>query len=121
MFGKSPNQQSSVESLVDDLVQQHHDVTHLILHGEVSDLEIVFSVQHVQVLYHFLVRDVPLTERGSLVEDAQGITHTAVSFLRNDSKCLLLILDTLFLCHRFQVVDGVTYRHPLEVVNLTTA
>ena len=121
MFGKPADQQSSVESLVDDLVKQHHDVAHLVIHGEVDDLEVILRVQHVQVLYHFLVRDIPLTERDCLVEDAQGVTHTAVRLLRNDGKSLVLILDALFLRYRFQMVDGVTYRHPLEVVNLTTA
>ena len=69
MFGKPLDKQSAVEALVDNLVEQNHDIAHLILIREVDDLEIVFDVEHIQILDDFLVGDVTLTEGGCLVED----------------------------------------------------
>ena len=78
MFGKSLNQQTTVESLVDDVVQQQHDVAYLVVNREVDNLEIVLGIQHVQVFNHFLVGDVTLAERSCLIEDGEGITHTTI-------------------------------------------
>ena len=120
MFGKTLDEQASVEAFVDDIVEQHHDIAHLIIIREVDDLEIVLGVEHIQILNHFLVGNVALTERGSLVEDGEGIAHTTVSLLGNHGKGLLLVGDTLLVGHMLQVVDGVTDGHTLEVVDLTT-
>ena len=62
MLGQSLNEQSTIETLVDNLVEQHHDVCHLINNREVDNLEVVLRIEHVQVLNHFLIRDVALTE-----------------------------------------------------------
>ena len=120
MLGQSLNEQSAIETLVDNLVEQHHDVCHLINNREVDDLEVVLRVEHVQVFYHLLVSDVALTEGYCLVEDAQSITHTAIGLLGNHCQCLFLVGDALLLSHRLQVVDGVADGHALEVVNLAT-
>ena len=120
MLGESLNEQTTVESFVNDIVEQHHDVTHLVLHTQVDDLEIVLGVEHVQVFNHFLVGDVTLTERGRLVEDGEGIAHTTVGLLGNDSECLIITGDAFLLGDVLQMVDGVADGHPLEIVDLTT-
>ena len=120
MFGETADKQSSIKSFIDDLVEQHHDVCHLVLNSQVDDFKVVLCVQHVQVFNDLLIGDIPLTERYRLVEDTQRIAHTAICLLSNDSQCLFLILHALFLCHGFQMTDGVTHRHTLEVIDLTT-
>ena len=121
VFGQSLDEQSGVETLVDNLVEQHHDVGHLIINREVNHLEVVLGVEHVQVLDNLLVGDVALAERCGLVEDAECVAHAAVGLLGNDSQRLFLVLDALLLGHRLQVVDGVADGHAFEVVDLTTA
>ena len=121
MLGQTLNEQSAVEALVDDIVQQHHYVAHLIYYGEIDDLEVVLGVEHVQVFDHFLVGDVALTERGGLVEDGEGVAHTAVGFLGDDGEGLFVIGDALLFGHVLQMIDGVADGHPFEVVDLTTA
>ena len=121
VFGKTLNEQSTVETVVDDGIEQHHHLRHLVLERQVNDAKIVLRVEHVQVLDDLLVGDISLTERSRLVEDAEGITHAAVGLLSDDSQRLLFILDALLVGYRLQVVDGVLHRHTLEVIDLTTA
>ena len=121
MLGQSLDQEAAVEAFVDDSVEQHHDVADLVLQTQVDDLEVVLGIEHVQVLNHFVVGDVPLTERGCLVEDGEGIAHTAVSLLGDDGEGLFLEGDAFLLCHALQMVDGVADGHALEVVDLATA
>ena len=121
MLGESLNQQTTVESLIDDVVQEHHDVAHLIINREVDDLEVVLGIEHVQVFNHFLVGDVALAERGCLIEDGEGITHTAISLFCNHSQRLFLEGDTFLLSHVLQMIHRVADGHTFEVIDLTTA
>ena len=120
MLGESLNHVSAVESLAQDIVEQQQHLAHLVLQGEVHELEVVVAVEHVQVFYHLLVGDVALAEAGSLVEDGEGISHTSVCLLGDDGKRLLLVLDAFLLSHHLEVGDGVGYGHALEVVNLAS-
>ena len=121
MFSQTLNQQSAVKAFVTHTVQQHHNVAHFIIYGQVDNLKVVFAVKHVQVLNHLLVGDVTLTERCCLIEDREGIAHTAISLLGDYCQCLLLVGDTFLLGHMLQVVDSVAYGHTLKVVYLATA
>ena len=120
MLGQSLYEQTAVEALVDDVVQQYHRLTGLVRHSVVHQTEVILRVQHVQVFYHLLIRNIALTEGCCLVEDAQSVTHTTVGLLGDDGQRLLLILYALLLGNVLQVVDGIGYRHTLEVVNLAT-
>ena len=121
MLGQTLNQQASIEALIDNRVEQHHNVAHLIIYREVDNLEVVLAIEHIQILYHLIVSDVALTERCSLVEYRERIAHTAISLLSNHCQSLLLVGDTLLLGHMLQVVDGVADGHTLKVVYLATA
>ena len=118
--GETLDEQSTVEALVDDRVEQYHNVAHLIFYREVYDAEVVLRVEHVEILDDLLVGDVALTERGSLIEDGEGVAHTTVGLLGNDGECLFLVGDALLVGHVLQVVDGVADGHPLEVVDLAS-
>ena len=121
MASQPLDEQAAVETLIENVVEQHHRLAHLVLHGVVHHAEVVFRVEHVEVFNHLLVGDVALTERRSLVEDAQRVAHAAVGLLGNDGQRLVLILDALLLGHVLQVGHGVLHRHALEVVNLAAA
>ena len=120
MLCQSVDEMSAVETLRDDIVEQYHDVADLVFNGEVDDIKIVLRIEYVQILNHLLVGDVPLTERGSLVEDGEGIAHTTVGFLRYHVERVLFVGDLLLFGHHLQVVDDIGNRHPLEVIDLTT-
>ena len=121
MFGQTLDEESAVEAFVDDIVEQHHDVADLVFQTQVDNLEVILGVEHVQVLNHLFVCDVALAERGCLVEDGEGIAHTAIGLLGNNVEGLFLVGDTFLLCHMHQMVDGVADGHALEIVDLATA
>ena len=121
MLGQTLYEQPAIKSLVDDRIEQHHDFAHIISNREVDDAEVVLRIQHVEILDHFVVCNVSLTEGCGLVEDGEGVAHTTICLFGDDGQCLLLILDALFLSDGLQMVDRVTDGHPFEVVNLTTA
>ena len=120
MRGETADEVSAVKSLVDDVVEQHHDVCHLVVKAQVDDVEIVVGIQHVEVFNHLIICDVALAEAGSLVKHRQGISHAAVGLFGNHVECLLFIPNALFLCHHLEVVDDVGHGHALKVVNLTS-
>ena len=80
----------------------------------------IVAVEHVQVLDHLLVSDVAHAETGSLVEDREDRAYLRQPFGYHGER-LLFILYAFLLSHHLQVVDGVGYRHSLEVVNLASA
>ena len=119
MFGEAADEQTAIKAFVDGIVEEHHDVAHLILQTQVDDSEIVVGIHHVEVFDHLFISDVPLTEAGSLVEYRECVSHSTVGFFRDDSQCLLLIADTFLLSHIFQVLYRALYRHTFKVVDLT--
>ena len=121
MLSQSLYEQSAVKAFVDNGIEQHHDVRHLVFTRQVDNLKVVFSIKYVQVFDNLLIRDVALTERNSLVEDAQCVAHTAVGFLGNDGQRLFFIADSFLFGNRLQMVDSIADGHPLKVVDLTPA
>ena len=121
MFCESLNKKSAIKPLIDNRVEQYHNVAHLIIYREVDDLEIILAVEYVQVLDNFIISDVTLAERCSLIEYRECIAHTSISLFCNHGQCLLFESDTLLLGHMLKVVDGVANSHTLKVVYLATA
>ena len=121
MRSQSADEMTAIEAVVDDVVQQYHDIRHLVLQRQVDDVEVVLRVENIQVVYHLLVRDVPLTERRHLVEYRQRVAHTAISLLGNDVQCLLLVSDSFFLGHHLEMIHDIGNGHTLEVVYLAPA
>ena len=120
MLGQSLHEKSSVKAFAQHIVEQYHHLAHLILYREVHDAEIVLRVEHVQVFQHLLIGDISLTERSGLIEDGEGVAHSAISLLGNDCQRLFLVFDAFLLGHLLQVFNGVLHRHALKVINLTT-
>ena len=120
MLGKTLDKNASVETFVENIVQQHHHLAHFVGESEVNQVEIVVAIQNVQVLDYLFISDVALTETGSLVKDRECIAHTAIGFFCDDSQSLFLIFDSFFFCYHSQMLDCVRNGHSLEIVNLTS-
>ena len=118
MRSESINHQSSVETVRQDIINNQHHIAHLILKRQVDDFEIVLSIEDIKVFKHLLVGYVSLTERCSLVEDGQSVTHAAIGFLSYHVKCLLLVSYALTLGYMLQVTHDALHRHTLEIINL---
>ena len=109
---------AAVESLVEYIIQEHHDFTHLVFQSKADDIEVIVCIQHIQVFYHLLVGDVSLRETRCLIEDGEGIAHTTVGLFGDDGQCLLFILYVFLFRHVFKVTDDVRNSHALEIVDL---
>ena len=118
MISESVNHQSSVEAVRQDIVDNQHHIADLILKRQVDNFEIVLSIEDIKVFKHLLVGDVSLTERCSLIENGQCVTHAAVGLLGYHVKCLLLVCYALTLGYILQVSHDALHRHTLEVINL---
>lgn len=54
MLGKTLDKNASVETFVENIVQQHHHLAHFVGESEVNQVEIVVAIQNVQVLDYLL-------------------------------------------------------------------
>ena len=52
----------------------HRHLAHLVFQCNIYVLDIVVTIQNVEVFYHLLVGDVALAEAGSLVEDGESVS-----------------------------------------------
>ena len=116
--GESVDHLSAVEPFREESVDDKHDVADLACVGEVGNAEVVVGIEDVEVFKHFLVGYVALTVAGDLVEDGEGVAHTAVGFLGYHVECCFLVGVAFFLGNALEVVDHVLHRHPVEVVYL---
>jgi len=88
-----------IKSLPEYFVQQQHSLCRLVFQEVIHQPEIIFIVQHVQVLDDSLISDVPVGEAAHLVEDGKCVSHASIRFLSNDHECFRLRVDAFFLCH----------------------
>ena len=121
MFCKALNKKSAIKPLIDNRVEQYHNIAHLIIYREVDNLKIILAVEHVQILDNLIISDVTLAERCSLIEYRECIAHSSISLFGNHGQCLLFESDAFLLSHMLKVVDGVANSHTLKVVYLATA
>ena len=120
MGSEAVNELTAVEAASDDLVEQYHNLRHLVGQRQLDNVEVVVGIEHVKVFDDLLIGDVALTERHSLIEDGQCIAHTTIGFFGNHGQRLFLVGDAFLLGHAFQVGDGVLNGHTLEVVDLAS-
>ena len=110
---------TAVKSFVQHIVQQQQGVTDFIFKKMVGQFEVVFVIQHIQILDYALVSDVSTGKTYYLVEDGQGVTHTAVGFQRNDVQSFRFGGNSLFRGYIGQVSYGIFHTDTVEVVYLT--
>ena len=120
MCRQSADDITSVHALGYHIVKQKHEVSAFVRESHVDHLEVELHIHEVEVTDDFLQGDVTLAEAGSLVEDGEGVAHSAVSLLGNHLQGLLLVCISLTLGHHLQVVDSVGDCHTVEIVYLAT-
>ena len=120
MAGQSVDKVSTVETLVNHVVKQDHNVGSLILKSLVDDVKVVVGVEHIKVLDNLFVGNISLREAHRLVENRQCVAHSAVGFFGNNLQSCVLIRHPFLIGHHLQMGHGVGYGHPFEVVNLAT-
>ena len=111
---------TSVEAFLKDTIKEQHLLCNLAFKSQVNSIEVVLFIKHIEVFEHLFIGDVSLTETCCLVEDREGIAHTAISFLRNEVQGLFLVCYSLIISHMLEVGNDVRNGHTLEVIYLTT-
>ena len=89
--------------------------------SSVHELKIVVGIEYIEYGNRLLIGDVRAAESYELVEDREGVTHTAVCLLRNDVEGILGDGDAFVRGHRLQVRDGVGDSDAIEVIDLASA
>ena len=110
-----------IEAFAQYIVQQYHGFRYLVFQEIVYQAEVIFVIQHIQVLDGSLVGDVSSGEAGYLVEDGKCITHTPIRFLGDDCQCFRLSMDTFLLGYILQVCYGILHIDAVEVIDLASA
>ena len=109
-----------VEPFVEYLVEQQQRIADGVVQKSLCQEEVVFVIQHVEVVYDGLVGDVPSGEAGNLVEDGEGVAHPSVRFLGNDVQGVVFGRYTLLRGDVLQLFHNIGYPDALKVVYLAT-
>ena len=118
---ESRNEVISVETLLQNLVEDEQTLAHTVLQETVGQLEIVFVIEYVKILYYTLIRHMSVGEAHHLIEDRQGIAHTTVGLLRYHVQSFRFCLYILAGSHMLQVLYYIRHTDSTEVVNLASA
>ena len=108
-----------LESFINNIVDHQQDIARVALQEVVHNPEVVVVVEHVEVLDDRLVGDVLARETHHLVEDRQGVTQGAVSFLGDDVQRLRFGVDTFTLGYIGQVLFDIFDGNALKIKDLT--
>ncbi len=73
-----------LESPVQNIVQNQQAIYHTSRNDGIGKLEIVFEVEHVEVLNHRFIRNISRCITYCLIKNGKRITHPPVRFLRDD-------------------------------------
>ena len=111
---------TAVKTFVQHIIEQQQGVTHLILKKAVRQPEIIFIIQHIEILNHALIRNVSTGKAYHLIEDGKCITHTAIRLQRNDIQRFGFCCDILFRSHISQMLHRVFHTDTVKIINLAT-
>ena len=110
-----------IEAVIEDVIEEQQGLRYLMLQGCIYQLEVIVRAEHIEHFYRTLIGNRRTAESHQLVENRQGVTHSSVGFLRHYIERFFADGNTLFLCHRFQISDGVRHRDTVEIIHLATA
>ena len=82
--GQPRDDMLSVEPFLYNLVQDEQACPYVSFQNSVRNAEIIFVVQHIEVLDHGLVGNVSARVADYLIEDRQSVAHPPVGFLCDD-------------------------------------
>ena len=111
---------SGIEAVVQYVVEEQQGIRYIVPEGTVHQLEVIVGVEDVEYRNRLLVGDRVSAESYQLIKDRQGITQSAVCFLRHHVQCLFADGDTFFGSNRLQVRDDILHGDTVEIIDLTT-
>ena len=118
MGAQAADETLRVETFRENLVEGQHGVCVVACQEIISQPEVVFVIEDVQVLDDLLVGHFFPAEGDGLVEQCQGVAHGAVGFLGDDVHGVFAHRHTLFGCDALHVADHVFDTDAVEVVGL---
>ena len=120
MFPKADDEVLSVETIIDDLVDDKQGAGSISLENMLNDPEIVIIVQHIQVLDHVLISQFIACKAYQLVKDRQCIPQGTISFLRDNMQCIITGINLFTISYIFKVFCNIIHSDTLEIKDLTT-
>ena len=82
--------------------------------------EAIFIIKDIEIAEHILIFHIRTAERHSLVKDSKGVTHGAVSLMRDYMKRLIIDGHTLAGSYHTQVLHDVFDSDSVEIICLAT-
>ena len=80
MVGHAGYEVAGIEAFVENVVEEEEALAHLVGEEMVYESEVVFGGEYVEALADFLIAELAAGEGRHLVEDGEGIAHSAVGF-----------------------------------------
>ncbi len=120
MGRKTRNDVLPVETPTEYLVKRQEGFAHVACKDRLRKAEIVFIVEHVEIVDNSTIGDVAPREADNLVEYRQGIAHAAICLLRNNVESLGLGRDLLLSRHVLQMLHHIMNGDTCEIIYLTT-
>ena len=107
-----------IETLCENFVEGQKRSSIVSRKGSVYYLEAVFVVEDVEILQDVFVLDVCSAEGNGLVEDGQGVAHSAVCLTGYYVERFVFYVNPFFSGHHPEVGDYVRYADAVEIVGL---
>ncbi len=82
--------------------------------------EAVLVVEHIEVTDYIRIFHVSAAEGHRLVENGEGVPHSAVRLVGDDVERLVVDVDSLFPGHHPEVLHNVVHPDAVEIVGLAT-
>ena len=117
---KASHEITSIEALLQHLVEQQQCATHIARKSGLHQTEIVVRIQHIQHLDCLLIADIRTAERDQLVKDTQRIAHTAIGLLCHHIQCFFRGIHAFLLGYILQVTNGIRHGDSAEIIHLAT-
>ena len=111
---------TSVESLIQHIIEKQQRITHFIGKKAIRQTEIIFVIKYIQVVNHAFIRDISSGKTHHLVEDRQCVAHTSICFHGNHVQCFRLCWDSFFRSNIRKMIHRIFHTDTIEIINLTT-
>ena len=120
MGGQPGNDILPVKSFAQYFIQDQDRRTYISCQDCIRKTEIIFVIEYIQIVDDSLISNIAIGKTNYLVENRQGITHTAISFLGNYVQSFRLSSHIFLRGNIFQMFHHIGNRDAGEIIYLTT-
>jgi len=110
----------SIEPFAQYFIQRQDRRTDISGQDRISQTEIIFIVQYIQVIDYSLISDITIGKADHLVKNRQSIAHTAIGFLGNNVQCFRFCRYIFPGSDIFQMFHHIGYRYAGKIIYLAT-